>query len=293
MELIGLYSYHETCVQLLLGLRTDDIRSDDGHHLAAVCTLRSYEILAEDFDPNRHLSGAYAFSSATSLTMETPSLWKAGFFNYLREDITFSLMNRRTLKIDLTEMRVPSTALDDEDQLNIAALYLAEAINMILNLDGSHEMQVALCQRFQQWYKALPDQFNPFFDSSGDDNTSVFPTVRLLRDCHVAVAQYCLVTTSLASQIDRINGHQMAIEKHLHNNAVRLCGMAFSSNSPAVLVNSFGPISYCGRHIQGRPLQADLIRRLHACGKETGWPVGRMIDDLESYWTEANSNTID
>lgn len=285
MILTSFRRYHEHCIQLLLQLCPEDVRLDDGYHLAAVCTLRSYEILAEDFDPNRHLSGAYALSAASSLTMDTPNLWKAGFFNYLREDITFSLMNCRVLKIDLNNMAVPESALDDEDQLNFAALYLAEAINLGFSHAPSKRMQSGLSDRFEKWQHSLPERFSPFYDSTGDESYSVFPIIRLLRGCHVAVAQYGLLTESLIYDIAPEPHGKQDSERFLHEQAVRLCGMAFTSNSPAVLVNSFGPIAHCGRHIRNPAQQADLIRRLHASGKDTGWPVQRMIDDLNQHWS--------
>lgn len=218
--------------------------------------------------------------------MDTSNLWKAGFFNYLREDITFSLMNRRTLKIDLANMQIPDKAVDDEDQLNIAALYLAEAINFRFDPEAIPSAGKILLDRFDGWRISLPEQFKPFYDSSGGVITpGVFPTIRLLRDCHVAVAQYCHVTRSLLHGCTESDWSQEGLQSVQNGEAVRLCGLAFTSNSPAVLVNSFGPISYCGRHIQGQALQIDLIRRLYSCGKETGWPVQRMIEGLQHYWS--------
>lgn len=247
--------------------------------------MRSYEILAEDFDPNRHLSGAYAMSAAASPEMDRPNLWKAGFFNYLREDITFSLMNCKALKIDLTNTQVPDAALDDEDQLNTAALYAAEAVNLRFGPLQSQGTTEVLEERFERWRSTLPDQFRPFYDSSVEVADDIFPTIRLLRECHVAIAQYCLVTDSLLRETGETHDDASELESSLSRNAIRMCGMAFTSNAPAVLVNSFGPVSYCGRHISTSALQADLVRRLHASGKETGWPVQRMIDDLTQYWS--------
>lgn len=278
-------------MKLLICLSDEDIRSDEGYYLAAVCTLRSYEILAEDFDPNRHLSGAFALSAASSIAMDRPSLRKGGFFNYLREDITFSLMNRRVLKIDLTAMRVPETGLDDEDQLNIGALYLAEAINFKFGQNHNPSAYTHLGDRLETWKLALPEHFHPFFDSSASGATCVFPTIRILRDCHVAVLQYYLVTKILLHQCLGLH-HDADPTSLASTNAARICGLAFTSNSPAVLVNSFGPISYCGRFIRAPSLQVDLIRRLHACGKETGWPVQRMIDDLNQVWRDQNTDSV-
>ena len=289
IELKQFHRYHEQCVQHLLRLSSEDIQHDRGFHLAAVCTLRSYEILAEDFDPNRHLSGAYAFSAAPSPAMDRPSLWRAGFFNYLREDITFSLMNRTALKIDLTDMEIPDSAFDDEDQLNVAALHLAEAVNLRFGEECKTHLCEKVSDRFRRWSESLPSQFTPFYDDTSGVTPAVFPTIRLLRDCHVAVVQYGLVTASLLAE----NTASSELESTLEANAIRICGLAFTSSSPTVLVNSFGPISYCGCHIRDQALQADLIRRLHSSQKDTGWPVQRMIEGLEKYWNTPRGPQID
>ena len=273
---------HEKCVKLLIHLKQQDIEADDGVTLAAVCLLRSYEILGEDFDPNRHLSGAFALAVNRSHSLREISLARAGFFNFMREDITFSLINRCPLKLDMMDIAV-ADARCDEDQLNVATLYLAKAINHAFETENTPDSAPSSHEGYDGWQGSLPARFAPYFETQFSQHHNIFPTIRMLRSCHVAVNQYCLVLNSVLRSINPVAEGNEAM---LHQNAVRLCGLAFTSDSAAVIVNSFGPISFSCRYLRGKPLQTELIRRLHGCRKETGWPVQRIIDDLERCWSE-------
>ena len=274
--------HHEKCVRLLIGLQEKDVEAEDGITLAAVCLLRSYEILGEEFDPNRHLSGAFALAMNRSHNLHQPSLARAGFFNFMREDITYSLINRCPLKIDMEGMDV-FEANDDEYQLNVATLHLAKAINQTFGSVTTANSAASMLETLQRWCESLPVQFTSYYETPHDIQ-SMFPTIRMLRDCHVSVIQYYLVTKSvLGSAHTTIDNNE--IEHRLNEYAARICGLAFTSESSAVVVNSFGPISFSCRFLQGRALQIELIRRLQGCRKETGWPVQRIIDDLEQCWT--------
>ncbi|RMZ10463.1 hypothetical protein D0860_03830 [Hortaea werneckii] len=272
--------HHARCVQLLIELSGEQVKALGGIALASVCLLRSYEILAEDFDPNRHLSGAYALAASQGLDLSAPSILRAGFFNYLREDITFSLITRQPLKLDSKRLDIEYDPVTDEDQLNVATLHLARIVNTAfggqLTADNSHVLE----SRLEQWHDSLPAHFRPYHDSA-EGSGSVFPTVRMLAECHASVAHYYLVAKSIVAMHQAQEG---SVRADLHCWAVRLCGIAFSYDTPAVIVNWFGPVSYCGRYLQDESLQTDLIRRLQSYKKDTGWPVQRFIDDLKKHW---------
>ena len=275
-------THHEKCVKFLIELKLENTEAEDGITLAAVCLLRSYEILGEEFDPNRHLSGAFALTINRSHSLREISLARAGFFNFMREDITFSLINRCPLKLDMKDIAVPH-ASRDEDQLNVATLYLAKVINHLFTAGNAADSVPPSHESYGEWQSSLPTRFTPYFEPAFSHHHKILPTIRMLRDCHVAVLQYCLV---LDSVLKSINPATEENEAKLHQNAVRLCGLAFTPDSPAVMVNSFGPISFSCRYLRGKPLRMELTRRLHGCRKETGWPVQRIIDDLERCWTE-------
>lgn len=293
--------FHENCVKRLIDL--DEISGADGNALAAVCLLRSYELLAEDRDPNRHLSGAYALAAVGIPDFREASLLKAGFFvshsssaaggchwtcsriskadllkNYLREDITYALIHRCQLKIDTQDIAVPTSALNDEDQLNIASLHLADTINKTFSAKIMQDQTQSV--RFSTWKTFLPAQFTPYYESNSTTGMLAFPTIRMMSTSHVSVLQYCLVTETLQATMDERRLNVM------EENAIRLCGLAFSSDSPSVYVNSFGPMSFCCRYLRQGAHQTELVRRLYAVRESTGWPVKRMVDELKLHWNE-------
>jgi hypothetical protein len=277
--------FHDNCVKRLIDLDPKHPSYMTGHALAAVCLLRSYELIAEDSDPNRHLSGAYALATNNKVNMSESSLFKAGFFNYLREDITYSLMNRCPLKIDLGTITIPCTAesaVDDEDQLNIASLFLADAINVTFGDDQFKSS--ASDMHYVGWKSSLPTQFTPYYATEPFPTALTFPTVRMVRDCHVSVLQYCLVKESIKMLKESTDPNDIEL------NAIQMCGLAFTSGTAAVVVNSFGPMSFLCRYLQQPQLQAELVRRIQASrGEEdTGWPVQRMIAKLEKHWKSKN-----
>lgn len=92
--------------------------------------------------------------------------------------------------------------------------------------------------------------------------------------------------------------------------ALEICGIAFTTNIPSVLVNSFGPIAYCkssltpnysfpaspiisiltmqiflgGKFIRSEATRQEVIRRLSACKRSVGWPVERLMSSLKDTW---------
>lgn len=275
---------HATCVRQLIDLDEASLEGSQGIVLAAICLLRSYEIIAEAFDPNRHLSGAYAFADAHPLDSATPSLWRAGYFNFLREDITFSLMNQCALKIDPAKLDSVYQPITDEDHVNLATLILGQAVNACFSNAQAVAARNVVASRLESWHQSLPPQIQPYHDTTSDhSNPSTFPTIRMLHDSHVAALQYEIVAQSVLASVGSGSDPSSA-STHLETLAVRLCGLAFTSSSSATLVNSYGPISFCGRYIQQPALRDELIRRLLGSKKQTGWPVQRLVDELRQHW---------
>lgn len=109
-------------------------------------------------------------------------------------------------------------------------------------------------------------------------------------------------------------------EEILERCAVEICGIAFTANSPPVVVNCFGPIAFCqscpvclslclslcnsitsvpnapnrigGPFIRDEAAQQELVRRLMACKRTIGWPVQRLVADLQLAWGEAAGQQI-
>jgi len=274
--------YHDHCVKLLINLRGEN--QPRGADLAAVCLLRSYEILAEEVDPNRHLSGAYALVVDQPLGFQPPKLLVTGVFNYLREDITFSLMNRCSLKMsqDLDTLRSKLEFIEGHGQLNSITLLLGRAINGMFCDNVDDDMRRQLESEIGTWEAHNRGILQPYSATDFQSTSGTFPSIWMLGDCYTAIAQYHLVCQSvLASSASA----SIEVLEVLETNAAQLCGLAFTNGCAAVIVNSFGPMSFCGRHRRSSALRSELVRRLIACEKETGWPVRRIINDLEQHWS--------
>ena len=148
-----------------------------------------------------HLRGAYSMASRQDLFPERRQrgLLEAGFWNYLREDITFSLFENCPLKISLETFPLPFNGdpehESDQDHMNSLTLILGQVINSAFN--GRMEGQ-EWHDRFDlvsQWSTAFLERLLPFsrgFRVPG--TTESLPSVWFLQPCHGARPQYPIPT---------------------------------------------------------------------------------------------------
>ncbi|KAI0445542.1 hypothetical protein F4803DRAFT_134969 [Xylaria telfairii] len=302
-------TYHTRCIRRLIDLDPEDVLIKKGVALASTCLLRSYEILAEGHDPNRHLKGAFSLASQLRDFIDHPTggLLHSGFWNYLREDITFSLFGNCPLKINLDPVPKLRNVSSDQDYLNAVSLVLGRIINAVIGTTAEQikGRWVTTLSYVEDWLSTLPTHFKPF-SRAALPSLSGLPTVHMLKACHAASRHYCLVSLALlainaqtAMEIKRlvslalstglIVGKIIAKDDLLEHIGLEICGIAFASNEPSVLVNAFGPISYCAKYIRTKASQQEVVRHLVASRKTTGWPIQKMISDLQQHWTTNES----
>lgn len=250
--------YHNQCVKLLVALSPSDQDTQDGTALASTCLLRSYEILSEDEDPGRHLFGASTLAPAIP-DFEDRSLRAAGFWNFLREDISYALMHECPLKVRVG--RASGQPTDDDDAVNIATLLLGRAINVAF---GGHQDDVL--PELDHWQQNFSSQ--PF----SRINDRPFPTIRMTRDGHVAATQYHLVARCLLGSGDRASL------------VVDICGLVMNSESVPVVVNSYGIICYTAQFLRSTEEQQTLVDFLRSTERKTGWPVASLVNRLRQRW---------
>ncbi|KAM0339086.1 hypothetical protein ACHAPQ_001926 [Fusarium lateritium] len=179
--------YHHRCAQLLIKLTDGDELITRGVALAATCLLRSYEILDGDVDPNMHLRGAYSMASLHGVLSGNlqVGLLGAGFWNYLREDITFSLFEECPLKMDLESTLLVDRHHSDQDYLNSISLILGQIINMTFGQDSDKIQLESAIESLKAWRNTCPDHMKPFTRVRGEASTShLFPAVWFLQPCH-------------------------------------------------------------------------------------------------------------
>ncbi|KAJ2975055.1 hypothetical protein NUW58_g8465 [Xylaria curta] len=251
-------AYHTRCIRRLIDLEPEDVLIKKGVALATTCLLRSYEILAEGHDPNRHLKGAFSLASQLRGVLDHPSggLLHSGFWNYLREDITFSLFGNCTLKIDLGPIPRLRNVLSDQDRLNAISLALGRIVNTMIGstVENARNSWATMLSYVEDW---------------------LLPAVHMLKACHAASWHYCLVSLAILTmhartvvQVEKLASlvSSMGIpigtvktgEDLLEHIGLEICGIAFTSNEPPVLVNAFGPISYCAKYIRTEASQQEL-----------------------------------
>lgn len=297
-------AYHTRCIRRLIELDPEDVLIKKGVALAVTCLLRSYEILAESRDPNRHLKGAFSLASQFQnfLDRSSEGLLHSGFWNYLREDITFSLFRNCALKIDLDPIPALDNVSSDQDHLNSASLVLGRIINAMIG--STSEMAgntwEAVWSYAKDWLSTLPAYFEPF-SRAALPSLSRLPTVHMLKPCQAASRHYLLVSfailaihahnslqvndlMSFASSMGFLVGTVKTKEDLLEHIGLEICGIAFTFNEPSVLVNAFGPISYCAKYIRTEASRQEVVAHLMVSRKATGWPVQQVVSDLERHW---------
>lgn len=190
--------YPTRCVERLINLSEEGAQSSPGVALAAVCLLRSYEILEEETDPSRHLAGAYSFLSAIQpADTFCSSLGSAGFSNNLRKDIIYSLVNTQPLKIALGGEDASCETMTDKDQLKTVSLHLARVLHAGFSADPSDAHLQEASRQLKQQSSDDSDCFLPYADTFQVTCTGASPIIWKLREFSVATTQHRLVAESL------------------------------------------------------------------------------------------------
>ena len=109
----------------------------------------------------------------------------AGFWNYLREDITFSLLEECPLKMDLSDIPLQAECSADPDYLNSVSLILGRIVNACFGGSIGEEEWFRLLQTLRSWRETLPNRLEPFSTAAHGPN-SMFPSVWMLQDSHGA-----------------------------------------------------------------------------------------------------------
>lgn len=212
------FAFHASCVELLLET-LDSVPDVQGEYLAAACLLQSYLnkvsvshfIVMNSRQSNRSTRewrerartsaspvGAYSLSSSVNLELQSWSLPQAGFWNYLREEISVGLACRRPVRIGnhLPWFRgmVASPDLGDDMRANLITYTLANIMNIyfssnttqggsnsILN-DEQLEQWEILQEDLTLWRTNLPSTFEPF--SRASSPSDVFPSWWMLKAWH-------------------------------------------------------------------------------------------------------------
>ncbi|CAG7982843.1 unnamed protein product [Penicillium nalgiovense] len=258
--------YHYDSVRRLISLTKNIDSIPLGETLAAICLLRSYEIIA-------------------------PDLLSAGYWNYLREDITVALIEQRGLMITLSDQNAPPEPTEDADFANYITFLLGKIINRCLSVDSSALSPLeweAMKADLDEWKSSLPPSFDTI-QTPGLGKQSGFPSVWTLRTWHVSTLHYyhtamgilwlARPATQPLKALQRIDDME-CLRRKLEYHATEICALAISSDSAPVWVNAFGPIAFCCGWIQDTQKRVEMAEEMGKWGKLTGWPVSNIADAL-------------
>ncbi|CAG8902806.1 unnamed protein product [Penicillium egyptiacum] len=178
-------SYHYDSVRRLISITKNIDGIPLGGTLAAICLLRSYEIIAQNVSSQSHLQGCYSLLASRQIHL-TADLLSAGYWNYLREDITVALIEQRGLMITLSNQNAPPEPIEDADFANYVTFLLGKIINRCLSVDsnalGPLEWE-AMKTDLEKWKSSLPSSFDTI-QTPGLGKQSAFPSIWTLRSWH-------------------------------------------------------------------------------------------------------------
>ncbi|KAJ5120469.1 uncharacterized protein N7515_009857 [Penicillium bovifimosum] len=282
--------YHYDSVRRLISLTGNIDSIPLGETLAAICLLRSYEIIAQNVSSQSHLHGCYSLLASRQIDLTT-DLLSAGYWNYLREDITVALIEQRGLMISLSDQNAPPEPTEDADFANYITFLLGKIINRCLSVDSSALSSLeweAMKAGLDRFKSSLPPSFDTI-QTPGLGQQSSFPSIWTLRNWHVSTLHYyhtamgimwlAQPATQPPKALQRIDDME-CLRRRLEYHATEICALAISSDSAPVWVNAFGPIAFCCPWIRDNHKRVEMAEELGKWGKLTGWPVSIIADAL-------------
>ncbi|KAI2895519.1 transcriptional regulator family: Fungal Specific TF [Aspergillus niger] len=293
-------AYHYDSVRSLISLTKNIDQLPFGETLAAVCLLRSYEIITQNVSSQSHLQGCYSLLATRHVHL-TADLLSAGYWNYLREDITVALIEHRGLMITLSDQDAPPQPTDDMDFANYITFLLGRVINRCLAVD-SPPLDIiewkALKADIDQWRSALPPSFDTI-QTPGLKTRSNFPSIWTLRSWHVSTLHYYHTAMGILwlaqpaawplKALQRIDDMD-CLRQRLDYHATEICALAISSESASVWVNAFGPVAFCGTWLQSTPRRVELVEEVEKWGNVAGWPVSIITAALSPSSSSSSSS---
>ncbi|KAF2998229.1 hypothetical protein E8E13_005566 [Curvularia kusanoi] len=114
-----------------------------------------------------------------------------------------------------------------------------------LSRDRQEQWQ-SLKSALESWKARLPASYAPFSHSGLHGNP--FPSLWMLQPCHIAAQQYLAIAEMLLI-LNNPRLERESLSQHMselvQDQALRICGMAWTTADEAAWVNSFGPMAFC------------------------------------------------
>ncbi|KAK6380183.1 hypothetical protein LTS17_005372 [Exophiala oligosperma] len=285
-------AFHDACVEDFLSSMESPDTTLKGSKLAATCLLRSYEIINGGSRIESHLLGAYSYAVSEPINFSERGISQAGAWNYLREEITVGLMRRRRVRMGQIFHSHLETDPYDVSLPNRITYLLAKVINFCFiepHLQGLPASRQATWRTLNSEFVAWKAELTPSFASysSAAKSGNPFLSLWMLRPWHVAAQQYRSVVEILLSLHDPLplGGHiSRRSFAFAEEQALVICGLAWTNDDDSARVNAYGPLAFCGRYLSQRRHQEALVAFLLKSSNDTGWPVVDIVNDLQDHW---------
>lgn len=136
-----------------------------------------------------HLLGAYSYAASEPIDFSTSGILQVGAWNYLREEITVGLIQRRGVRMgqifeDHLQNHAHNILPSDQISYTLAKIInfcfadFAQAPSPVQRRAQWHTLNQAL----QRWAANLPASYTPFSRAKRKDNP--FPSFWMLQPCH-------------------------------------------------------------------------------------------------------------
>lgn len=139
----------------------------------------------ENVSSQSHLQGCYSLLASRQINL-TADLLSAGYWNYLREDITVALIEQRGLMITLSNQNAPPEPTEDAEFSNYITFLLGKIINRCLSVNSPALDPLeweAMKADLDKWKSSLPSSFDTI-QTPGLGKQSNFPSIWTLRSWH-------------------------------------------------------------------------------------------------------------
>ncbi|KAI9739704.1 MAG: hypothetical protein M1834_006423 [Cirrosporium novae-zelandiae] len=289
-------AFHGACVIELLEVMNSSLEPS-GDYLASTCLLRSYEILNGDMSDQQRPLSAHTFSLTDNVNLSRWGLHQAPTWAYLRDEINIGLERRRPVGIntDFASFKADDY-VDDDMKANLMAYILARIMNFCFqdHLQApTQETKISLWRDLRAdltlWTHSLPATFDPI--STAPKPGNLFPSYWMLHPWHVSALQHASTAEILLALYDPSSPSdptphfaQRAASDFIHKHVMRICGLARTNDDGASRVNSFGPLSFCGRYLIGEDHREELETMLFNFELSSAWPVNPIVNDLRQAW---------
>ncbi|KAK9318765.1 hypothetical protein V1517DRAFT_334672 [Lipomyces orientalis] len=293
--------YLRKCLDILLpSLANNSIELDD-KLLATTIIIRLFDEMTARTDDSHsysHVLDAQVFARAPVSALSPSSMRSAAFIVHLRQDIFVAFMTSTTVP-PLPEDCDIDRSLDVADDWVWTLRMIIHTADVVNYCNGDEPKTVAnweaLMTYTEKWRELQPISFMPLFylpeDSTNLDR--MFPTIRLLNDCHIAGHQYYNICQLLLSvynpRIPRIGLSSRAaahkVEINTQQRVKIICGIALSNRhvKPA-MVNAGMVVAMCGDRFTTRKEQENLYEILIEVEAQRGLSLLKSQRRLKQVW---------